>query len=188
MTSQPSPMSEPSQRGVRGRGAHLVGSVPLESAAAVFRAAGEVLPEYLRRIPDGETGERRSTRTNSRPEGASSCGSHRALATSGGCEIWKHRRNGQKRCLAPQRADGRAGRHVAVRAVIGTGMAATRRCSRPRYRRADRPRRAPVRAVCSRQSRARAASSRDRPRSGCYRRRATPPTDSRSAFRGRAPA
>ena len=59
MTPQPSPMPEPSQRGVRARrGAHLVGSVPLESAAAVFRAAGEVLPEYLRRIPDGETGVR----------------------------------------------------------------------------------------------------------------------------------
>ena len=37
---------------------HLVGSVPLESAADVFRAAADTLGPYLDRIPDGETGER----------------------------------------------------------------------------------------------------------------------------------
>ena len=37
---------------------HLVGSVPLEGAADVFRAAAGTLGQYLDRIPDGETGER----------------------------------------------------------------------------------------------------------------------------------
>ncbi|GAA1723630.1 hypothetical protein [Fodinicola feengrottensis] len=37
---------------------HLVGSVPLESAEAVFRAAAGTLGPYVRRIPDGETGDR----------------------------------------------------------------------------------------------------------------------------------
>jgi hypothetical protein len=37
---------------------HLVGSVPLASAAEVFRATSEVLGSHLSRIPDGETGER----------------------------------------------------------------------------------------------------------------------------------
>ena len=55
---QRSPMAKPSVRGVQVRGAHLVGSVPLKSADAVFRAAGAVLPEHLRRVSDGETGER----------------------------------------------------------------------------------------------------------------------------------
>lgn len=40
------------------RGALLVGSVPLASAEEVFRAAGSVLGRHLRRLPDGETGER----------------------------------------------------------------------------------------------------------------------------------
>lgn len=39
--------------------AHLVGSVPLAAGAAVFRAVSAALGPYLRRIPDGETGERR---------------------------------------------------------------------------------------------------------------------------------
>jgi hypothetical protein len=39
-------------------GAHLVGSVPLDSTDDVFRYACKTLPGYLRRIPDGETGER----------------------------------------------------------------------------------------------------------------------------------
>lgn len=39
-------------------GVHLVGSIPLEDAAAVFRLAAETLGAYLRRVPDGETGER----------------------------------------------------------------------------------------------------------------------------------
>jgi hypothetical protein len=37
---------------------HLVGSVPLDNAAAVFCAASDALGDQLRRIPDGETGER----------------------------------------------------------------------------------------------------------------------------------
>ena len=40
------------------RGVHLVGSVPLGSAEEVFRTVGSILGERLRRIPDGETGER----------------------------------------------------------------------------------------------------------------------------------
>ncbi len=39
--------------------AHLVGSIPLEDAESAFRAVGSVLGQYLRRIPDGETGKRR---------------------------------------------------------------------------------------------------------------------------------
>src|SRR6185295_2315111 len=39
-------------------GVLLVGSVPLGSAEEVFRTASTVLGERLRRIPDGETGER----------------------------------------------------------------------------------------------------------------------------------
>lgn len=37
---------------------HFVGSVPLADAEAVFSALGSQLGRYLRRIPDGETGER----------------------------------------------------------------------------------------------------------------------------------
>ncbi len=40
------------------RGAHLVGSVNLPDAAAVFRAVSDRLGDRLRRIPDGEVGER----------------------------------------------------------------------------------------------------------------------------------
>lgn len=40
------------------RGVHLVGSVSLPDAASVFRVACTSLPHRLRRIPDGETGER----------------------------------------------------------------------------------------------------------------------------------
>ena len=40
-------------------GAHLVGSVPLADAEAVFREVAAALGPCLRRIPDGETGERR---------------------------------------------------------------------------------------------------------------------------------
>ena len=43
-----------------GRGlAHLVGSVPLESAEEVFRKVLGALGPQLSRVPDGETGERR---------------------------------------------------------------------------------------------------------------------------------
>ena len=37
---------------------HLVGSVPLASATDVFRDVSDVLGAHVRRIPDGETGER----------------------------------------------------------------------------------------------------------------------------------
>jgi hypothetical protein len=40
-------------------GVHLVGSVPLPDAETVFRTVAGALGPYLRRIPDGETGERR---------------------------------------------------------------------------------------------------------------------------------
>jgi hypothetical protein len=40
------------------RGVHLVGSVPLRNAEDVFRTANAILGRRLRRIPDGETGER----------------------------------------------------------------------------------------------------------------------------------
>jgi ubiquinone/menaquinone biosynthesis C-methylase UbiE len=39
-------------------GAHLVGSVPLASAEAVFRAVAAGLGDRVRRLPDGETGPR----------------------------------------------------------------------------------------------------------------------------------
>ncbi len=42
----------------RPAGVHLVGSIPLENAEAVFRTASAVLGSRLRRLPDGETGER----------------------------------------------------------------------------------------------------------------------------------
>lgn len=38
---------------------HLIGSVPLPDAESVFRTVAGVLGPHLRRIPDGETGERR---------------------------------------------------------------------------------------------------------------------------------
>ncbi len=40
-------------------GVHLVGSVPLADAETVFRTVCAAVGPYLRRIPDGETGERR---------------------------------------------------------------------------------------------------------------------------------
>ena len=40
------------------RGAHLVGSVPLASAEAVFQTVAAEIGDRLRRIPDGETGPR----------------------------------------------------------------------------------------------------------------------------------
>ena len=42
----------------RAGGVHLVGSIPLESAEAVFRAVGATLARHVRRVPDGETGKR----------------------------------------------------------------------------------------------------------------------------------
>ncbi len=43
----------------KGGGAHLVGSVPLPDTESVFRALTTALGPHLRRLPDGETGERR---------------------------------------------------------------------------------------------------------------------------------
>jgi hypothetical protein len=40
------------------RGAHLVGSVPLENNTTVFQTACSILGSHLRRLPDGETGDR----------------------------------------------------------------------------------------------------------------------------------
>jgi hypothetical protein len=40
------------------QGVHLVGSLPLQSAEEVFSTASSILGERLRRVPDGETGER----------------------------------------------------------------------------------------------------------------------------------
>jgi len=37
---------------------HLIGSVPLPDCEQVFRRVGGELGSYLRRLPDGETGER----------------------------------------------------------------------------------------------------------------------------------
>ncbi|HSB61084.1 MAG TPA: hypothetical protein VLI67_05155 [Vicinamibacteria bacterium] len=42
-----------------GAEAHLIGSVPLADAEAVFRTVGGALGPCLARLPDGETGERR---------------------------------------------------------------------------------------------------------------------------------
>ena len=50
-------MSPPS-RDLLASGAHLVGSVPLTSSEAVFRAVAGAIGERVRRIPDGETGPR----------------------------------------------------------------------------------------------------------------------------------
>src|SRR4030095_5774922 len=40
-------------------GVHLIGSVPMADAESVFRAVAGALAPHLRRLPDGETGERR---------------------------------------------------------------------------------------------------------------------------------
>ena len=40
------------------RHVHLVGSVPLRDAREVFKTVASVLGPRLKRIPDGETGER----------------------------------------------------------------------------------------------------------------------------------
>lgn len=40
------------------QGCHLVGSVPLSDAEAVYRACISALPSRLKRLPDGETGQR----------------------------------------------------------------------------------------------------------------------------------
>ena len=40
------------------RTAHLVGSIPLPDAETVFRTVSQALGSFIRRIPDGETGDR----------------------------------------------------------------------------------------------------------------------------------
>ncbi len=45
-------------KGFMPRGAHLVGSVPLESNTDVFTLASKLLGPHLERLPDGETGAR----------------------------------------------------------------------------------------------------------------------------------
>jgi len=42
------------------KGVHLVGSVNLENSRAVFTLVSEILGQHIRRLPDGETGERRN--------------------------------------------------------------------------------------------------------------------------------
>ena len=44
---------------MRDGGVHLIGSVPLADAEAVFRTVAAALGPHLTRLPDGETGERR---------------------------------------------------------------------------------------------------------------------------------
>ena len=48
----------PTSAQAQPRGVHLVGSVPLNNAEEVFRAASSTLGDRLRRVPDGETGVR----------------------------------------------------------------------------------------------------------------------------------
>jgi hypothetical protein len=48
----------PTSAQAQPRGVHLVGSVPLNNAEEVFRAASSTLGDRLRRVPDGETGIR----------------------------------------------------------------------------------------------------------------------------------
>jgi len=43
-----------------GHSVHLVGSVPLADAAAVFETAGSILGDHIPRLPDGETGPRKN--------------------------------------------------------------------------------------------------------------------------------
>lgn len=57
MTDQQSTVIQGTAAGQPGV-VHLVGSVPLRDAEEVFRTAGSILGERLRRIPDGETGIR----------------------------------------------------------------------------------------------------------------------------------
>jgi len=47
---------KPTQR--RPQGVHLAGIIPLGNAEEVFRTTSSILGQCLRRIPDGETGER----------------------------------------------------------------------------------------------------------------------------------
>src|SRR5207245_769734 len=55
---EPLPQRHPRGVAVTARGAHLVGSVPLASAEAVFTTLASELGDRLRRMPDGETGPR----------------------------------------------------------------------------------------------------------------------------------
>lgn len=48
----------PSTNTAIAKGCHLVGSVPLPDAESVFRQCMAVCPDRLKRVPDGETGNR----------------------------------------------------------------------------------------------------------------------------------
>ncbi|MEM7300385.1 MAG: hypothetical protein AAF468_04810 [Pseudomonadota bacterium] len=61
------------------RSVHLVGSVPLADTDAVFTTCCEVLGDNLKRVPDGETGERTNWIAWQRPL----LGSHEALEIAG---------------------------------------------------------------------------------------------------------
>jgi hypothetical protein len=58
--SSPTPIKEftVSQTLTKPKGVHLVGSIPLADTEQVFRVAAGTLGSHLKRIPDGETGER----------------------------------------------------------------------------------------------------------------------------------
>ena len=59
IATQAPPAATPTERTPRGPvGAHLVGSVPLDSVEAVFVLAVDALGDRLRRVPDGEPGAR----------------------------------------------------------------------------------------------------------------------------------
>jgi hypothetical protein len=53
-------VTRPDRNAARPLRAHLVGSIPLPDAASVFRSLAEQLGPHLARMPDGETGIRRS--------------------------------------------------------------------------------------------------------------------------------
>ncbi|MEB3965113.1 hypothetical protein OKJ48_33535 [Streptomyces kunmingensis] len=48
---------EPDGRQAALGGVHLLGSVPLADSADVFRTVSRSVGPYVRRIPDGETGD-----------------------------------------------------------------------------------------------------------------------------------
>ena len=58
MSVAASPLSTSTAAGYVPLGVHLVGSVPVANAEAVFRTLGSGLGDRLRRLPDGETGPR----------------------------------------------------------------------------------------------------------------------------------
>lgn len=65
-------------------GVHLVGSIPLPSTEQVFREACKSLPGRLRRLPDGETGNRQAFTTFQRDAFASNPGVLRSFGVQDG--------------------------------------------------------------------------------------------------------